>query len=125
MPETTAQRLKKIMDLRNIRQADIIRLAEPYCQRYRVKLNKSDLSQFVNGKNEPGQWKLTILGLALNVSEGWLMGLDIPMERKTPTPCDEDERIDRMNSIFDSLSDQRKEEALRYLEFLASQIDKP
>lgn len=124
MPETTAQRLKKIMELRNLRQADIIRLAEPYCQRYRVKLNKSDLSQFVNGKNEPGQWKLTILGLALNVSEGWLMGLDIPMERKTPTPSEEDERSERMSAIFDSLPENRKNEALRYLEFLAGQEDK-
>lgn len=81
MGTTTAARLKAIMNARGLRQSDVLRLAEPYCEKYKIKLNKSDLSQFVNGKVEPGQWKLTILGLALNVSEAWLMGLDVPMER--------------------------------------------
>ncbi len=78
---TTAQRLQQVMNERNIKQVDILRMAEPYCKKYDVKLNKSDVSQFVNGKNEPGQWKLTVLGLALNVSEAWLMGYDVPKER--------------------------------------------
>lgn len=69
------------MDIRGLKQSDILDAAKPFCQKYNIKLNKSDLSQFVNGKVEPGQWKLTILGLALNVSESWLMGLDVPMER--------------------------------------------
>lgn len=77
----TAIRLNEIMSERNLRQVDILRLAEPYCRKYNIKLNKSDLSQFVSGKVEPGQWKLTILGLALNVSEAWLMGYDVPKER--------------------------------------------
>lgn len=85
--KTTAERLHEIMSIRNLRQADILQLAQPFCQTYKIKLGKSDLSQFVNGKVEPGQWKLTILGLALNVSEAWLMGYDVPMEREsTPLP---------------------------------------
>jgi hypothetical protein len=70
------------MQERNLRQIDIIKLAEPLCKEYNLKLSKSDLSQFVSGKVEPGQWKLTILGKALGVSEAWLMGYDVPMERK-------------------------------------------
>ncbi|MEG1497684.1 MAG: hypothetical protein RR385_09965, partial [Clostridiales bacterium] len=35
------------------------------------------------GKVEPGQEKLTILGLTLGVSEVWLMGYDVSMERDT------------------------------------------
>lgn len=85
MIENTATRLQQIMRQRGLKQADIIRLAQPYCERYKIKLGKSDLSQFVSGKVEPGQWKITILGLALNVSEAWLMGLDVPMEREAPT----------------------------------------
>ena len=86
--ETTAMRLKQIMSERNLKQVDILKLCQPYCEKYNIKLGKSDLSQFINGKVEPGQWKLTILGLALNVSESWLMGFDVPMERVTndPTP---------------------------------------
>lgn len=82
MPSSTSERLRQIMDERNLKQTDILALTRPYCEKYNVKLGKSDLSQFVNGKVIPGQWKLTILGLALNVSEAWLMGLDVPMERK-------------------------------------------
>ena len=81
----TSDRLREIMDKRGLSQADIIRLAHPFCKKYGVKLNKSDMSQFVNGKNKPGQYKLTVLGMALNVSEGWLMGLDVPMDRSTET----------------------------------------
>lgn len=77
----TSERLNQVMKERNLRQIDIIRLAEPYCKFYKQKLGRNDLSQFVNGKVNPGQWKLTILGLALNVSESWLMGYDVPMER--------------------------------------------
>lgn len=77
---TTSQRLKEIMQERRLRQVDILELAKPYCEKYRIKLGKSDLSQFINGKVEPGQWKLSILGMALNVSEAWLMGYDVPKE---------------------------------------------
>lgn len=81
MRVTTADRLKQLMDERHLRQVDIIKLCEPYCTTVEVKLSKSDLSQFVNGKVVPGQWKLSILGRALNVSEAWLMGYDVPRER--------------------------------------------
>ena len=78
---TTAERLKQIMRERGLRQVDVLELTKPYSERFLVKINKSDLSQYVSGKTTPGQWKLTILGLALNVNEGWLMGLDVPKER--------------------------------------------
>ena len=77
----TADRLKELMDTRGLKQKDIVDLCQPFCQKYGERLNKSHLSQYVNGKHAPEQKKLTILGMALNVSEGWLMGLDVPMER--------------------------------------------
>lgn len=77
----TSARLKKLMSERNIRQVDILSAAKPYCDQYGVKLAKNDLSQYVNGKVEPGQEKLTILGLALDVSEAWLMGYDVSPAR--------------------------------------------
>ena len=66
--ENTAIRLKTIMNMRGLRQVDILNLTVPYCQKY-------------SGKTEPNQEKLFILGNALNVSEAWLMGFDVPMER--------------------------------------------
>lgn len=80
---STADRLNAVMKERNIKQVDILRAAKPFCDKYGVKLAKNDLSQYVSGKVEPGQEKLTILGLALNVSEAWLMGYDVPMDRET------------------------------------------
>ena len=53
-------------------------LAEPYTRQYGVKLNRSDLSQYLSGKVEPGQEKLSILAMALDVDEAWLMGYDVP-----------------------------------------------
>ena len=83
---STSQRLKQLMDARQIRQVDILEAADPYCRAHGVALGKNDLSQYVSGKVEPGQKKLTILGLALGVSEAWLMGYDVPMQRNiTPT----------------------------------------
>ena len=79
--ENTAIRLKEIMNDRNLRQVDILNLTIPYCKKYGVKMNKSDLSQYCSGKTEPNQDKLYVLGLALGVSEAWLMGYDVPMER--------------------------------------------
>ena len=78
---TTADRLKQIMRERNLKQVDILEFCKPYCEKYGVKLGKNDLSQYISGKVTPGQDKLTILGLALNVNEVWLMGYNLPSGR--------------------------------------------
>ena len=109
MAENTSTRLKTIMVQRGLKQADILRLAQPYCEKYKIKMGKSDLSKFVSGKVEPGQWKLTILGLALDVSEAWLMGLDVPMERETtPASLDGDGRIGEFVGLFCQLTGEQQ-----------------
>lgn len=75
---TTADRLKQIMNERGLKQVDILESCKPYCEKYGVKLAKNDLSQYISGKVQPGQDKLSILGLALNVNEVWLMGYNVP-----------------------------------------------
>ena len=47
---TTAERLNQLMSERNLRQVDILERAKPFCETYKIKLTKSDLSQFVSGK---------------------------------------------------------------------------
>lgn len=76
---TTADRLHYLMTSRNLKQIDILRAAEPYAAQFNIKMNRSDISQYVSGKVEPGQDKLTVLGLALGVDPVWLMGIDVPM----------------------------------------------
>lgn len=99
--ENTAIRLKKIMDERGIRQVDILNLAAPYCEKYNVKMNKSDLSQYCSGKTEPNQDKLFVLGVALNVNEAWLMGYDVPMERNSY----EDQNVLRFDAALEEIQE--------------------
>lgn len=107
---TTSQRLEQIMRSRNMRQVDILNAAEPYCRKYGIKLEKNDLSQYVSGKVEPGQDKLTILGLALNVSEAWLMGYDVPAEREIPPiTALSDGRAKEYVQLFELLNDDQKD----------------
>lgn len=110
---STAYRLKQLMDERGLRQVDILKMCEPYCEKYDVKLGKNDLSQYVSGKVEPRQHKLSVLGMALNVSEAWLMGFDTPMERAPQSasaaiPTNTIQIINRDGSVFEKhLSDEQ------------------
>lgn len=79
--ENTAIRLKKIMQEKNLRQVDLLEMVKPFCEKYNVKINKSDISQYLSGKVKPGQEKLSMLGMALGVTESWLMGYDSPKEK--------------------------------------------
>ena len=79
--ENTSIRLRQLMADRGLKQVDILNLAEPICKRYNVKMNKSDISQYVSGKVEPNQSKLFVLSECLGVNVAWLMGYDVPMER--------------------------------------------
>lgn len=78
---TTADRLSQIMAERGLKQVDILERCKPYCEKFGVKLNKNDLSQYVSGKVVPKQDKLSILALALEVNEVWLMGYNLPPGR--------------------------------------------
>lgn len=89
MKENTSIRLKRIMKERKLKQVDIIRKCQPYCKQYNIKLTKNYLSQYVSGKVEPSQRRLSILSMALEVNEAWLMGFDVPMERESMPQSDE------------------------------------
>ena len=79
--KNTSSRLKEIMKERNLKQVDILEMSKPYQNKLGIKMSKSHLSQYVNGKSSPDQRKLYLLAKTLNVDEGWLMGYDIPKER--------------------------------------------
>lgn len=97
--ENTATRLKQIMSDTGLRQVDILAKTMPYCKKYDVKMNKSDLSQYCSGKTEPNQDKLFVLSLALNVNEAWLMGYDVPMERNDY----EDQNLLKRDAILEDI----------------------
>ena len=78
----TAERLKEIMNELCISQRELVDLCQPYCKKYNQKIDKSYISRYLSGDYEPKQKKLTILALALNINETWLMGYDVPKERQ-------------------------------------------
>lgn len=65
-------RIKEALALRGMKQAE---LSE------RSGINKPSISCYVSGKYEPKQEALYKMGKVLDVSEMWLAGYDIPMER--------------------------------------------
>lgn len=101
---TTAQRLKSLMESRNLKQVDIVNAAQPFCKAFNQKLGRNDISQYVSGKVVPGQDKLSLIALALNVSEVWLMGFDVPMERTTPIVTENNERVAEFIDLFKLLT---------------------
>ena len=70
LKETFAERLKTAMDLQGKKQVDLIRIASLQG----VKLGKSHISQYVNGKTLPREDILHFLAETLQVKEEWLMG---------------------------------------------------
>ena len=113
---STSDRLREIMNVRNLRQVDILNMTLPYCKKYEVKMNKSDISQYVSGKVEPNQDKLAVLGMALNLNEAWLMGYDVPMERNSKDYTKED--TPKIIQYYEKLNDIGKHEATKRVEEL-------
>ena len=77
MKQTTfAERLAEARILRGIKQIEL-------CNS--TGIGKSAMSQYLKGAFVPKPDKVSALANALNVSEAWLMGYDVPMERAKKT----------------------------------------
>ena len=70
--DTCANRIKTALKYRRMKQVELCELA---------KVPESSLSLYLKGAYEPKQDRIYMMAHALNVSEAWLMGYDVPMER--------------------------------------------
>ncbi|MBQ3611137.1 MAG: helix-turn-helix domain-containing protein [Firmicutes bacterium] len=70
--ESFAKRLRRVMDEQDIRQVEL-------CMR--TGIGKSAMSQYLGGAFLPKQEKIRAIAKVLDVSEGWLMGYDVPRKR--------------------------------------------
>ena len=84
----------------------------------RTGINIGTLSHYKNGSYEPKQPNIYLISQALNVSPGWLMGLDLP-ERSDLL----DEEILRLWHQLDS--SQQKEVALYIQHLIEGRITEP
>jgi repressor LexA len=76
MNESFSTRLRKALEMRGLKQID---LAE------KTGLGKSAINHYVSGKYEAKQKALYLIAKALDVSEAWLMGYDVDIERDVRT----------------------------------------
>lgn len=115
MSDTFKNRLLQAMELRQIKAAELAK---------RTGLSKAQISQYTNGIYEAKQAALYKLAVALDVSEAWLMGYDVPMERLiSQKSAEQTTLIELMQlhfgsdaveliSAFSQLNDQGKQKAL-------------
>lgn len=71
-PACTKDRIKEAMKKAGIKQVELAEIAG---------LSKSAISRYLSGEYEPKQVPIYKMAKALNVSEAWLWGYDVPMER--------------------------------------------
>lgn len=77
MREKVCKRLQEAMALRGFRQVDMIQ---------KTGIPAPRMSMYLKGSNEPKLEAIYLMAKALNVSETWLMGYDVPMEENETPP---------------------------------------
>lgn len=97
MTSNFSNRLKQALKENKMKQVDVIEKSKMYKEELGVQISKTDISQYVNGKVNPGQNKLYILAKILNVSEAWLLGYNVEKERI------DDETRNKMNKQLETL----------------------
>ena len=103
LKETFAERLKTAMDLQGKKQVDLIRIASLQG----VKLGKSHISQYVNGKTLPREDILHFLAETLQVKEEWLvLGRKLTIRQKFPEASYDRLLIQDFRLTQESISDE-------------------
>lgn len=87
---TISERLQIAMDTRKIKQIDLARVAD---------VNQGALSRYLKGSYEPKSATIYKLALALDVSDMWLEGYDVPMERSK-----KQKEIDFKNNLYKKIA---------------------
>ena len=108
--ETIAIRIKKALRIKGMKQAELCKLAN---------IPKSSLSQYLSGDFEPKQDRIYLIAKALNVSEAWLMGFNVPMERQvkktSPSELDLSEGEKMLLDLFRLVPKDKQELVLQMI----------
>ena len=108
------ERLKQCLEIRGITQSQLA---------IRANIDKGQLSSYISGKYKPRQNNIDALAKALNFSEAWLMGFDVPMERQpdpvpAPAPLPADQQ--QLNDLYTQLDSSNKKKVIIYTQNLLS-----
>ena len=109
--EIFRQRFIEALAVKGIKQSDLV---------IKTGIGKSAISQYATGKYQPKQQKLYLLAKALDVSEAWLMGHDVPMERTCHERWNEkhnkNDCLTSEASLFDQIQHQYGKDAVMLLQ---------
>lgn len=70
--EKMKDRLKKALEYKNLKPTDICK---------KTGIPKSAMSYYLSGRSEPKANRLYVIAKTLDVSEAWLLGYDVPIDR--------------------------------------------
>ncbi|KYM44640.1 helix-turn-helix domain-containing protein [Fusobacterium necrophorum] len=82
--ESFSERLKQALELRDLKPTKLSELSN---------INKSTISQYIQGVYQPKRARIELFAKILNVNEAWLIGYDVPKERNQ-----QDDRFLSLNS---------------------------
>lgn len=99
--DSFSHRLNILMKEKNIKSIDLSN---------KTGIDKSSISHYLSGNYEPKNEKVILLANALNVSELWLLGHDVPKEKKDELLDNKDAVL--YSSIEDLAKDKTEEELL-------------
>ena len=97
--QSFSKRLKDTIEMKGISQTELSK---------RTGLDKSLISNYISGKYKAKSTNLFLIAKALNVSEAWLLGYDVPMERETPTINVEGGLDSELMELFSRLSSEEQ-----------------
>ena len=87
-------RLRQAMDLRGLRATDLVE---------KTGIPKGTISYYLSGKTEPKADRLYLLAQVLDVSEAWLLGYDVAMNR-----TDDQKKNDQLAKLIVKLRTDEK-----------------
>lgn len=106
-----AERISTALAIRRMKQSEL-------CER--TNIPKSAISQYISGAFEPKQDRIYLIAQVLDVSEAWLMGFDVPMDRQdaqkqSPDKVELTEGEQMVLDLFRKIPEERQPEALELL----------
>ena len=90
LEDSFANRLKKIMDMKNIKASELSS---------KTGINKSQISHWLAGTYKAKQDSLTVLADFFDVDEVWLMGFNVPMKSEKRKYDPEEEKLALKNFL--------------------------
>lgn len=89
--DSCSNRIKMALLIRGMKQSELCRITQ---------IPKSALSQYISGAFEPKQDRIYLISKALNVSEAWLIGYDVPMERQEVKNSPEEPKLTEGEAVL-------------------------